>query len=199
MENKMGKGHNFYGGLSAEHLRQFIERLERLDEEKKNISADMKEVFSEAKGHGFDVKTIRQILKIRKTEANELEEQEYLLDTYKRALGMMPDLFDEDDNPAINENEGMADNVRIKIQTPAGEVETDLETLDRIVSRSLKSLKAIKDIKAYGDNVRKLAKEHAIGDNEVHSLFVAKATELKNGFNLPYNEILAVLEGDNNA
>lgn len=100
----MGKGHNFYGGLSAEHLRQFIERLERLEEEKRNLSYDMKEVFSEAKGDGFDVKTIRQILKIRKTEANELEEQEYLLDTYKRALGMMPDLFDDNDNPAIKEN-----------------------------------------------------------------------------------------------
>jgi len=85
----------FYGGLSAEHLRQYIERLERLEEEKKNISEDIKEVFAEAKGNGFDVKTIRQILKIRKVEANELEEQEYLLDTYKRALGMLPEL-DED-------------------------------------------------------------------------------------------------------
>ena len=103
----MAKGHNpgaFYGGLSAEHLKQFVERLERLEEEKKNISEDLKEVFAEAKGAGFDVKTIRQIIKIRKIEANDLEEQEYLLDTYKKALGMSPDLFDEDDNPAIKEN-----------------------------------------------------------------------------------------------
>lgn len=103
----MGKGHNssqFYGGLSSEHLRQFIERLERLEEEKKNISEDIKEVFAEAKDGGFDVKTMRQILKLRKIETTELEEQEYLLDTYKRALGMLPDLFDEDDNPAIKEN-----------------------------------------------------------------------------------------------
>jgi len=102
----MAKGHNsgaFYGGLSAEHLKQFVERLERLEEEKKNISEDLKEVFAEAKGAGFDVKTIRQIIKIRKIEANDLEEQEYLLDTYKKALGMSPDLFDEDDNPAIKE------------------------------------------------------------------------------------------------
>ena len=86
---------SFYGGLSAEHLRQFVDRLERLEEEKKNIAEDLKEVFAEAKSAGFDVKTIRQILKIRKIEANELEEQEYLLDTYKRALGMLPEL-DED-------------------------------------------------------------------------------------------------------
>jgi uncharacterized protein (UPF0335 family) len=93
---------SFYGGLSAEHLQQFVERLERLEEEKKNIAEDLKEVFAEAKGAGFDVKTIRQILKIRKIEANELEEQEYLLDTYKRALGMLPEL-DEDSGPAKSE------------------------------------------------------------------------------------------------
>jgi len=81
----------FYGGLSAEHLKQFIERIERLEEEIKNLQEDKKEVFAEAKGAGFDVKVIKEIIKIRKTEANELEEQEYLLDTYKRALGMIAD------------------------------------------------------------------------------------------------------------
>lgn len=90
---------SFYGGLSAEHLKQFIERLERLEEEKKNVAEDIKEVFAEAKGAGFDVKIIRQILRIRKIEANELEEQEYLLETYKRALGMLPEI-DEDAGPA---------------------------------------------------------------------------------------------------
>ncbi len=90
---------SFYGGLSAEHLKQFIERLERLEEEKRNIAEDIKEVFAEAKGTGFDVKTIRQILKIRKIEAAELEEAEYLLDTYKRALGMLP-AIDEDEKAA---------------------------------------------------------------------------------------------------
>ena len=79
---------NFYGGSSPEHLKQFIDRLERLDEEKKNISEDIKEVFQEAKGSSFDVKTLKEILKIRKLEAAELEEAEYLLDTYMRALGM---------------------------------------------------------------------------------------------------------------
>lgn len=88
----------FYGGLSAEHLRQFVERLERLEEEKKNIADDIRDVFAEAKGSGFDVKTIRQILKLRKSDASEVEESEYLLETYKRALGMLPAL-DEDEGP----------------------------------------------------------------------------------------------------
>ena len=93
------KGHNsnaFYGGLSAEHLKQFIDRLERLEEEKRNIAQDIKEVFAEAKGTGFDVKTMRKIIKIRKIEANEREEQEFLLDTYMRALGMTPTEDDEE-------------------------------------------------------------------------------------------------------
>ncbi len=89
---------SFYGGLSAEHLKQFIERIERLEAEKKNIADDMKEVFAEAKGSGFDVKTMRQVIRLRKIEANELEEQEYLLDTYKRALGMLPALDEESES-----------------------------------------------------------------------------------------------------
>jgi len=82
----------FYGGLSAEHLKQFIERIERLEEDKRNIAEDIKEVFAEAKGAGFDNKAMREILKQRRLDANELEEQEYLLDTYKRALGMIPEV-----------------------------------------------------------------------------------------------------------
>ena len=80
--------------LSAEHLKQFIERIERLEEEKKSLAEDIKEVFAEAKGNGFDVKAMREILKIRKIEAGQLEELEYLLDTYKRALGMLPESDD---------------------------------------------------------------------------------------------------------
>jgi len=87
----MSKGHNsndFFDGKSAEHLKQFIERLERLDSERGNINVDIREVFAEAKGSGFDAKTMRAILKLRKIDANELSEQEYLLEVYKRALGM---------------------------------------------------------------------------------------------------------------
>ena len=88
----------FYGGLSVEHLRQFVERIERLDEEKQTIAEDIKEVFQEAKSNGFDVKTLREIIKIRKADASDLEEQEYLLDIYKRALGLLPELNEGEEN-----------------------------------------------------------------------------------------------------
>lgn len=84
-------GHN---SMSAEHLKQFIERIERLEEEKRTIAEDIKEVFAEAKGTGFDAPTIRQIIKIRKIDKHDLETREYLLDTYKRAMGMLPELED---------------------------------------------------------------------------------------------------------
>ena len=78
------------GGVAGERLKSFIERIERLEEEKRALAADIKEVYSEAKGAGFDVKTIREIVKIRRMDEDDLDEQEALLDTYKRALGMMP-------------------------------------------------------------------------------------------------------------
>jgi uncharacterized protein (UPF0335 family) len=83
------------GGIAGERLKSFIERIERLEEEKRALAEDIKEVFSEAKGVGFDVKTMRQIIKIRKTDQEDLDEQEALLDTYKRALGMLPDTAGE--------------------------------------------------------------------------------------------------------
>ena len=78
--------------ITAEQLRQYIERVERLEEEKKSIAEDVKEVFAEAKGNGFDVKIMKEIIRIRKKSENEIEEEEFLLDTYKRALGMLPEL-----------------------------------------------------------------------------------------------------------
>lgn len=81
-----------YGGLSAEHLKQFIERIERLIEEKKVMAEDIKEVFAEAKGSGFDVPAMKEIIKLRAKDAATLEEEEYLIDTYKRALGMIPEV-----------------------------------------------------------------------------------------------------------
>ena len=89
---------SFQGGLSAEHLKQFVERIERLDEEKQTIAEDIKEVFQEAKSNGFDVKTLKEIIKIRKADASDLEEQEYFLDTYKRALGLLPELNEGEEN-----------------------------------------------------------------------------------------------------
>ena len=76
------------GGVTAEQLRSYIERIERLEEEKAGLAADIKDVFAEAKGNGFDVKTMRQILKIRKMDASDRDEQEALLDLYMHALGM---------------------------------------------------------------------------------------------------------------
>ncbi|MGE5270641.1 MAG: DUF2312 domain-containing protein [Thiohalocapsa sp.] len=80
------------GGIAGERLRSFIERIERLEEEKRTLAEDIKEVFAEAKGNGFDIKIMRQIIKIRRMDKDDLDEQETLLDLYKRALGMLPDL-----------------------------------------------------------------------------------------------------------
>ena len=76
------------GGIAADRLRSLIERIERLEEERKSLGNDIKDIYSEAKSAGFDVKVIRQIIRIRKQEPAEVEEQESLLDVYRRALGM---------------------------------------------------------------------------------------------------------------
>ncbi len=80
------------GGLAVDQLKSIIGRVEKLEEEKNAISGDIREVFAEAKGNGFDVKAIRTIVKLRKMDVAEREEQETILDTYRRALGMLPDL-----------------------------------------------------------------------------------------------------------
>ena len=77
------------GGIAGDRLRSFIERIERLEEEKRTLAADIKEVYAEAKGTGFDPKTMRQIVRIRRMDKDDLDEQETLLDLYKRALGML--------------------------------------------------------------------------------------------------------------
>jgi uncharacterized protein (UPF0335 family) len=82
------------GGIAGDALRQYVERIERLEEEKRTLAEDIKEVFAEAKGNGFDVKIMRKIITIRKREASEVEKEETLLDLYKAALGMQPSLFD---------------------------------------------------------------------------------------------------------
>jgi uncharacterized protein (UPF0335 family) len=82
------------GGIAGDRLKSFIERIERLEEEKRALQEDIKEVFAEAKGTGFDTKVMRQIIKIRRMDKDDLDEQETLLDVYKRALGMIPD-FEE--------------------------------------------------------------------------------------------------------
>ena len=76
------------GGIASERLQSFVERLERLEEEKAALSEDIKEVYSEAKSGGFDIKIIRQIVRLRKMNTADRREQEELLDLYKNALGM---------------------------------------------------------------------------------------------------------------
>lgn len=76
------------GGIAADRLRSIIERTERLEEERKALSGDIKDIMTEAKSAGFCVKTIRQIIRIRKQDPSEVQEQESLLDIYRRALGL---------------------------------------------------------------------------------------------------------------
>lgn len=78
-------------GLAKDQLKSIIERIERLEEEKKAISDDIKDVFGEAKANGFDTKVLRQIVRLRKQDMAEREEQETIRDLYMHALGMLPD------------------------------------------------------------------------------------------------------------
>jgi len=76
------------GGVAGERLKSFIERIERLEDEKAALTEDIREVYSEAKGSGFDVKIMRQIIRLRKMDTSDRQEQEAILDTYMSALGM---------------------------------------------------------------------------------------------------------------
>ena len=75
--------------FAKDQLKSVIERVERLKEEKKTISDDIRDVYAEAKGNGFDVKALRTIVRLRKQDANERAEQETILETYMQALGML--------------------------------------------------------------------------------------------------------------
>lgn len=76
------------GGIAADRLKSLIERIERLEEEKKKLSADIRDIFAEAKGAGFDTKIMREMLKLRRMEQADRDEQEYLRDLYGRALSI---------------------------------------------------------------------------------------------------------------
>jgi uncharacterized protein (UPF0335 family) len=75
--------------FAKDHLKAFVERVERLEEEKKTIADDIRDVYAEAKANGFDVKALRTIVKLRKQDADERREQEAILETYMHALGML--------------------------------------------------------------------------------------------------------------
>ncbi len=86
-EKPPGLGHNIKNE-SAERLRSYIERVERLEEEKKGLASDIKDIYAEAKSAGFDVKVMRALVRERKTDAMTMEEFLTLLDVYRKALGM---------------------------------------------------------------------------------------------------------------
>ena len=83
------------GGIAGERLRSFIERIERLEEERRALSGDIKEVYAEAKGNGFDTKILRKVISIRKKDRHEREEEEAMLDIYLDALGMLVSATEE--------------------------------------------------------------------------------------------------------
>jgi uncharacterized protein (UPF0335 family) len=88
---------NDVGGIAAQQLRSYIERIERLEEEKKALQEDIKEVMASAKGEGFDTRIIRKLISIRKRDRAELDEEETILELYMRALGMMPEDASQED------------------------------------------------------------------------------------------------------
>ena len=76
------------GGIAADRLLSLIERIERLEEERKALGNDIRDIYAEGKSAGFDVAVLKQLVRLRKKEPAEVEEQESLLDLYKRAIGM---------------------------------------------------------------------------------------------------------------
>lgn len=89
MEATIGHNSENVTKLAADQLKAVIERIERLEEEKKTFVEDIRDVYTEAKGNGYDVKALRTIVRMRKQDANERAEQETILDTYLHALGMI--------------------------------------------------------------------------------------------------------------
>jgi uncharacterized protein (UPF0335 family) len=77
---------NATGGIAAEKLKSFVERIERLETEKTELAGDIREVYSEAKGNGFDTKIMRQVIRLRKMESADRREQDELIELYRRAL-----------------------------------------------------------------------------------------------------------------
>lgn len=84
----MSESESEIGGAASERLKALVDRIERLEEEKKALTEDIKEVYSEAKSAGFDVKVLRQLIRLRKMDANDRNEMEEILTIYMRAVGM---------------------------------------------------------------------------------------------------------------
>ncbi len=78
------------GGIAADRLKSFVERIERLEEEKAGLTADLRDVYAEAKASGFDTKAMRHIVRLRRMDSAQRQEQEALVELYKQALGLAP-------------------------------------------------------------------------------------------------------------
>lgn len=97
-KKETGIGHNSAGAVARDQLKSIVERIERLEEEKKTISDDIKDVYGEAKANGYDTKALRKLVAIRKIDQNDRMEQEAILDTYMAAMGMLPREHDDGDD-----------------------------------------------------------------------------------------------------
>ncbi|MEM7069550.1 MAG: DUF2312 domain-containing protein [Pseudomonadota bacterium] len=86
--------------VAREQLRTVVERIERLEEEKKAIADDIRDIYAEAKANGFDTKVLRQVVRLRKQDLTERQEQDAIRDLYLQALGMLPDFEPEGSNPS---------------------------------------------------------------------------------------------------
>lgn len=104
-----------FGGFSGEQLRQYIERVERLEQEKQDISDNIRDAFAEAKSNGFDVKIMRQLIKLRKMDASDRDEQDTILDLYKHALGMIPE-FESANTDASPSVEAISSNAPLSVE-----------------------------------------------------------------------------------
>lgn len=93
-------------GVSRDQLKSYVARIERLEEDKKGIADDIKDVYAEAKAFGFDVKILRKVISLRKQDANERAEQEAILDVYLAALGMLPASEITEDNVVAMKSQG---------------------------------------------------------------------------------------------
>lgn len=87
--SEIGVGHNSVTAIAVDQLRAIIDRVERLEEDKKAIADDIRDVYAEAKGNGYDVKALRTIVRLRRQDTAERQEQEAILDAYKASLGMV--------------------------------------------------------------------------------------------------------------
>ena len=100
----MSEGHNSIGTTAArEQLKSIVDRIERLEEDKKAIAEDIKEVYGEAKANGFDTKVLRQVIRLRKMDLADRQEQMAVLDLYMHALGMLPQGENDNDNGRVEE------------------------------------------------------------------------------------------------